>query len=45
MNCSPLILVSLPLAAFVINLDTRILNVALSSLVRVRVTPSNGTRS
>ena len=34
MNRKPLILVSLLLAAFVINLDTTIVNVALPSLVR-----------
>src|SRR2546421_4736631 len=34
MNRKPLILISLLLAAFVINLDTTIVNVALPSLVR-----------
>ena len=34
MNRKPLILVSLLLAAFVINLDTTIVNVALPTLVR-----------
>jgi MFS family permease len=33
-NRKPLILISLLLAAFVINLDTTIVNVALPSLVR-----------